>query len=75
MTGGEEGRRKEKRRERHPRLREKMVFGLREKVLSHAPRSQSRVPRMKIQTPSQEMKGHPGVSVQHGEVLDAEETD
>lgn len=44
------------------------MFGLREKVLFHAPVSQFRVPRMKIQTPSplpQEMKGHPGVSVQH----------
>lgn len=61
MTGGEEGRREEKRSTRHPRRREKM-FSLREKVLSHAPLSQSRVPRMKIQTPSQEMKGYPGVS-------------
>lgn len=36
---------------RHLMPREKMMFGLREKVLFHAPLSQFRVPRMKIQTP------------------------
>lgn len=74
MTGGEEGRGEKTRRGRHLRPREKMMFSLREKILCHAPLSQPRVPRMKIQTPSQEMKGHPGVSVEHGEVLEAGET-
>lgn len=68
MAGGEDRRRGQGDRSggRHLRPREKMMFDLREKVLFHAPLSQFRVPRMKIQTPSpQEMKGHPGVSVQH----------
>lgn len=30
--------------------------------------------RMKIQSPSQEMKGHPGVSAQHREILEAAES-
>lgn len=40
-----------------------------EDCLFHAPLSLSRVPRMKTQAGSQEMKGHPGVSAQHGEIL------
>lgn len=42
--------------------------------LLHALLSLPRIPRMKIQSPSQEMKGYPGVSAQHNEILEAAES-
>lgn len=69
MAGGEERRRTGRQGGGCLRLQEKRVASLFHDLLS-LPRE----PRMKIQSLSQEMKGHPGVSAQHREILEAAES-